>query len=359
MPSSFINHQYPPSVPGTSSGATMTSFSGGSPSTNQLGGHGYTSPLADFILGDIPTTNPASHLQYQWPPLFASPSTSNHVANSHAPQVTGPLHIRLMYSSSMATFEEQQIVPPAMAIPPIRPPSPPQNENPFPPHKPAGRCRKRIHSCSMCEKAFDRPSTLKKHMLVHTGEKSHVCDICSRRFSVASNLNRHVRRCVLRPVNIMHNGHSNSGQSVDVDSASATSHTARSGSDGCSTGTLSETTLSPRSSASSPKRTSTSYPNHEGGALRPAKKRPRRAPTPTPWIPLSLRGFDLTPSRKSCPVPLAPVRPSPWDGEERDSFGMDELPQNPYHPEGWVGKLPGPAYRPIHTGMMVQRIELY
>ncbi|KAI0248085.1 hypothetical protein BJV78DRAFT_1239857 [Lactifluus subvellereus] len=49
-----------------------------------------------------------------------------------------------------------------MAIPPIRPPSPPQNEDPSPPHKSAGRYRKRVHSCSMCEKAFDRPSTLKK-----------------------------------------------------------------------------------------------------------------------------------------------------------------------------------------------------
>src|SRR6267154_4818932 len=177
-------------------------------------------------------------------------------------------------------------------------------------------------------------------MLVHTGEKcmfppavhpaflsditlllAHVCDICSRRFSVASNLNRHVRRCAYRPVNTMHNAPASSGQPPPPgsDTASTTSsHTVRSGSEGHSTGTLSETTLSPRSSAPSPKRTPTSDPNCETDAPRPAKKRPRRAPTPTPWIPRSLLTFDLTPTRKSCPVPLAPVRPSPWDGEERD-----------------------------------------
>lgn len=219
-----------------------------------------------------------------------------------------------------------------------------------------------------------------QHMLVHTGEKckfllavhsaflsdmtlypAHVCDICSRRFSVASNLNRHVRRCAYRPVNTMHNASAGPGQPPPgSDTASTTSsHTVRSGSEGHSTGTLSETTLSPRSSAPSPKRTPTSDLICETDAARPAKKRPRRAPTPTPWIPRSLQTFDLTPTPKSCPVPLAPVRPSPWDGEERDSFSVDELPHNPYHPDGWVGKLPGPACRPIHTGMMVQRIELY
>jgi hypothetical protein len=160
MASNFIN-QYPSSVPGTSSGATMAScFSTGSPSTLHPAGHEYTSSLPEFILSDIPT-NPASHTtQYQWHLSFAAPTTGP-LPNSHVPQVTGPSHIRPLYSS-MATLQEQQIIPLAMAIPPIRPPSPPQNENPSSSHKSAVRCRKRVHSCSMCEKAFDRPSTLKK-----------------------------------------------------------------------------------------------------------------------------------------------------------------------------------------------------
>lgn len=184
MADNFIN-QYPSSVPGTSSGATLVSFSGGSPSTHPPTGHEYTSSLPEFILGDIPT-NPVSHTQYQWPPPFATP-TSDTVASSHVSQLSGPPHIRLMYSSSSLATLEELTASPAMAIPPMRPPSPPQNEIPPLSAKPAGRHRKRIHSCSMCEKAFDRPSTLKKvrppsvrhgranllrqHMLVHTGEK--------------------------------------------------------------------------------------------------------------------------------------------------------------------------------------------
>jgi hypothetical protein len=158
MASHSIN-QYPSSVPGTSSGATMVRFSGGSPLTDPPAGHEYTSSLPEYTLGDIPTI-PVSHAQYQWQPLLPAP-TSDPLADSHVSQVTGPPHIRLMYSSSMATLQDQSN-PPAMAIPHMRPPSPPQNEIPSPPNKPPGRYRKRVHSCSMCEKAFDRPSTLKK-----------------------------------------------------------------------------------------------------------------------------------------------------------------------------------------------------
>lgn len=161
-----LTNQHPTSVPGTSSGATMVSFSRGSPSTHPPTGHEYTSSLPHFILGDIPT-NPASHAQYQWPPPFASP-TSDAVAISHVPQLSGPPHIRLMYSSpSMATLEGLPASP-TMAIPPMRPPSPPQNDIPPLQPRPPGRHRKRIHACSMCEKAFDRPSTLKKVRTVST-----------------------------------------------------------------------------------------------------------------------------------------------------------------------------------------------
>jgi hypothetical protein len=34
-----------------------------------------------------------------------------------------------------------------------------------------GRKPKKMHGCWMCHKSFDRPSTLRKHLLVHTGEK--------------------------------------------------------------------------------------------------------------------------------------------------------------------------------------------
>ncbi|OCF38759.1 hypothetical protein I317_07465 [Kwoniella heveanensis CBS 569] len=46
----------------------------------------------------------------------------------------------------------------------------------------------RRHVCPVCDKRFNRPSSLNTHMAVHTGAKH-----CGRRFSVSSNLRRHER----------------------------------------------------------------------------------------------------------------------------------------------------------------------
>ena len=47
--------------------------------------------------------------------------------------------------------------------------------------------------CNYCGKAFDRPSLLKRHIRIHTGERPHVCDICTKGFSTSSSLNTHRR----------------------------------------------------------------------------------------------------------------------------------------------------------------------
>ncbi|KDN47558.1 hypothetical protein K437DRAFT_223075 [Tilletiaria anomala UBC 951] len=49
------------------------------------------------------------------------------------------------------------------------------------------------YECQWCGKRFTRPSSLKIHLHVHTGEKPFVCEVpgCGRSFSVQSNLRRH------------------------------------------------------------------------------------------------------------------------------------------------------------------------
>lgn len=164
-------------------------------------------------------------------------------------------------------------------------------------------------------------------------------------------------------------------------SASSGQSSAASGSSGASVATITTTATTPGPE----------------GERRP--KRRRRAPSPSRWVPASLSGFSLAPCRDSVQTPLPPVRPHVEEGtgfyEERDSFavpppgdegddenvdptypasssssgsvgssgsgnnsptsginsaigaGLSMRQRNfeyaPYHPCGWIGRLPGPA----------------
>ncbi|PPQ63546.1 hypothetical protein CVT24_004776 [Panaeolus cyanescens] len=226
---------------------------------------------------------------------------------------------------------------------------------------PEPHSREKKHPCSMCHKRFDRPSTLRKHLLVHTGEKAFVCDNCGRRFGVASNLNRHVKRCLAKPFNTSLGGARSSNsppasfesseQSLEYSSSSSMSPrkkpstiTTAPGSKAGKRGRAPNSPVDNNVISSSPPSAQSPPTAHASkNTSSPAPKRRRRATSPDRWVPASLRNFNLQSeaSYQSTPVPLPPVRRNP-PREERDSWD-ENVSHLPYHPCGWSGVLPGPG----------------
>ncbi|KAJ8457302.1 hypothetical protein ONZ45_g18363 [Pleurotus djamor] len=210
----------------------------------------------------------------------------------------------------------------------------------------------RRHDCAMCHNSFDRPSTLRKHLLVHTGAKPFQCDYCHRRFATSSNLKRHASSgaCFAKPIGAIPSETSKSSSATATSSTSIHLPTSP-----VAVPEIDQVVVEPappkrkrrRATASSNSQPSTSGPMSQDGSTdkhtAPKPKRSRRAPSPSKWRPPTLLRYDLHSDvmKESVLVPLPPVLPSKV--EERNSF--QENDENPYHPSGWRNKLPGPGLK--------------
>ena len=59
--------------------------------------------------------------------------------------------------------------------------------------KRGGKRKRTQHECNICEKVFNKPSDLARHMRTHTKEKPYECDVCEMKFRQSSDLKSHMR----------------------------------------------------------------------------------------------------------------------------------------------------------------------
>lgn len=225
----------------------------------------------------------------------------------------------------------------------------------------SGKSKRKMHFCESCNKSFDRPSTLKKHSVIHTslkGESAHAalyplineraeykCNFCGHLFNVQSNANRHTNRCKFGPGGPLSARDTMSTRSTNVAPEPESPSSTEPGPSNLGIASADEVT--DENIPVSPPEVSTN------------KKRTRSETNAQSWIPASLAGFDLSGANcEPAEMPLRPVVPHKEkidlsisdiadrlsglrithepDGayyiyEERNSFAQDVHP-TPYHP---------------------------
>ncbi|KAF9882987.1 Zinc finger and SCAN domain-containing protein 5B [Aspergillus nanangensis] len=148
--------------------------------------HSSVSSLDSSIHNSAPYASPApsvaSYSSPIDPPSAASTMYYSRPASSATYQGTAPppqqSAVTTAASSAIPAPSHQQIISPVT----------PSSYTPY--QQDHGR-----YICRACHKAFDRPSGLRTHYYIHTGEKPFRCthDGCRKAFSVNSNLKRHQR----------------------------------------------------------------------------------------------------------------------------------------------------------------------
>ncbi|KAF9507317.1 hypothetical protein BS47DRAFT_1488917 [Hydnum rufescens UP504] len=246
--------------------------------------------------------------------------------------------------------------------------SPVSDTSRHPPGKLTKSPKQKKFPCACCDALFERPSSLRQHMLTHTGEKPHPCQKCSRRFSVISNLRRHVKSCQegddkRKLITGMPTSPSSSERTHQVQHSHPSIPHTISPENQSSPSTQHQYWL-PGSLASfqnAATLTSDYTRAKENNLILPGV----HVTIPLPPVPSSSYTQSSLPPLSShantSQVDLTDVRPVVGlDGltryeriEERDSYDPT-TPEHPYHPASWTGRLPGPGL--MQVDQLVRRV---